>query len=127
MNIVRQDCPCVLIVDDDESIRETFRFLIESAGYSVVTASNGLEALEHLYKNLDPCLIFLDLMMPVMDGWEVARELASDSKFSSIPTVIITAIPGEFNCGDRSLEVLRKPIDGNYILKLVERNCLKQA
>src|SRR6185295_17791050 len=58
----------LLVVEDDDATREMLRYLVQSVGCPVVTAANGLEALEHLRNGLTPCLILLDLMMPVMDG-----------------------------------------------------------
>ena len=66
--------PKVLIVEDDESIREMMRHVLEIEGYSVSIANNGKEALDSLNQDSDlPSIILLDLMMPVLDGWQFYR------------------------------------------------------
>src|SRR4051795_10954972 len=80
----------ILVVDDDEDIRETLRLVLELKDYQVLVASNGLEALEVMRTNR-PQLILLDLMMPVLDGWEFVAELDKDPKLSDTPIVVITA------------------------------------
>jgi CheY-like chemotaxis protein len=114
----------VLIVDDDEAITRMFRFLIESStGCRVVTASNGLEALEELRKDIKPCMILLDLMMPIMNGWQLDCELARDPQLSLIPTIIITAFPEKSLELKRHLRVVQKPVNIETILDLVKKHC----
>jgi CheY-like chemotaxis protein len=111
----------VLVVEDDEGTREMLRYLVESVGCSVVTAANGLEALEHLRKGITPCLILLDLMMPVMDGCAFDHELARDLQLSRIPTVVITAFPERAKSLARHLSVVQKPFEIDQILALVKK------
>ena len=81
----------VLVVDDDPDIRETLRFVLEDAGYPVYTAENGREALEVLADAQPlPGLILLDLMMPVMNGWQLRMELLKDQRLARIPVVVIS-------------------------------------
>ncbi|MEO5970924.1 MAG: response regulator, partial [Bdellovibrionia bacterium] len=61
-------CKCILIIEDEETIRDSLQFFLEFEGYQVYSASNGREGLDILSKLDLPCLILLDLMMPVMDG-----------------------------------------------------------
>ena len=82
----------VLVVEDDEGTREMLRYLVESAGYPVATASNGREALEQLRNGLIPSLILLDLMMPVMDGWQFRAAQLRDGDLLKIPTVVYSAV-----------------------------------
>ncbi len=80
----------VLIVEDDVDIRETLHELLECAGYEASEAANGLEGL--LAARLaPPDLIVLDLMMPVMDGWQFRRAQRSDPALASIPVIVISA------------------------------------
>jgi two-component system chemotaxis response regulator CheY len=84
----------VLVVDDDEAIRELVTQILETEGYRVATASNGAEALETLERHRQrdpewPSVILLDMRMPVLDGWGVARELRG--RGFSIPIVVMTA------------------------------------
>jgi len=80
----------ILVADDEESIRTVVSFTLEQAGYEVETAANGDEALEKVYA-APPDLILLDLMMPMVDGWEVLKLLRSDPQTEKIPVVLLTA------------------------------------
>ena len=86
--------PVILVVDDEDEIRELCRINLEFEGYSVVEAADGVEALEKA-KSERPDLIFLDVMMPRMDGWEVLRQLKEADDTSAIPVVLLTAKTGE--------------------------------
>jgi CheY-like chemotaxis protein len=81
----------VLIIDDDLPVRTALRELFETEGYAVTLAANGRAALNHLRKGLRPCVILLDLMMPVMDGWDFRQEQLADPDVRDIPVVILTA------------------------------------
>jgi CheY-like chemotaxis protein len=111
----------VLVVEDDEATREMLRYLVESTGCSVVTAANGLEALECLRKGVRPSLILLDLMMPVMDGCAFDHELARDLQLSWIPTIVITAFPERAAGLARHNKVVQKPVELDEILALVKQ------
>ena len=84
----------VLVVDDEDDIPELCRVNLEFEGFEVVDAANGPSALE-LAGRARPDVIFLDLMMPVMDGWEVLRRLKEDDATADTPVVILTARTGE--------------------------------
>jgi signal transduction histidine kinase/CheY-like chemotaxis protein len=81
----------VLIVDDDPSTRDALRRLLEKLGLRVAEASNGLEGLRWLEGQQMPALILLDLMMPVMDGFEFLEELQRKPDFGNVPVVVLTA------------------------------------
>lgn len=81
----------VLIVDDDQDIREVFAEALRLVGYSVHTAANGRVALELLSTLKPPCLILLDMMMPIMNGEEFRKRQLTDPALSTIPVVVITA------------------------------------
>ena len=81
----------VLIIDDDLPVRTALKELFETEGYAVTLAANGHAALNHLRKGLRPCAILLDLMMPVMDGWDFRNEQLADPDLKDIPVVILTA------------------------------------
>jgi CheY-like chemotaxis protein len=112
----------VLIIEDDESIRENFQLLLELEGYAVLTASNGQEALEQLRKMISPCLILLDLMMPVMNGQEFLKAKAAEESLSSIPVCIISGVADEPDLPEVATFV-SKPVDLNRLLDLVRRHC----
>jgi CheY-like chemotaxis protein len=116
----------VLVVDDDDDLRETMELLLSTRGHNVVTAANGAEALRSLQDvPAPPCLILLDLMMPVMDGYEMLRRMDADPALSALPVIVLT---GAGPLADRratevNVEVLRKPVDRSKILATVERFC----
>ena len=82
----------VLIVDDDVDIRETLTEILEGRGFEIVSAANGLEALKLLGSlATTPSAILLDLMMPIMDGYEFLEQVAKDPALAAIPVAVITA------------------------------------
>jgi CheY-like chemotaxis protein len=102
----------VLIVDDDADVREALEDLLLERGFSVITASNGAEALKLLRSmNAPPAMILLDIMMPVMDGYGFLAEQRSDPTLSRIPVAIITAGHGVDHARlGQSQHILPKPI-----------------
>lgn len=112
----------VLIVEDDESIRDVFRLALEMDGYKVLQAGNGQEALTVLGSHPKPCLILLDLMMPVMNGWEFATVLERDAALSAIPIVVVTAF-AEMSKGIKALGFIKKPIELKTLLATVRNSC----
>ena len=114
----------VLIVDDDHGIRGVLTQILQDEGHSVSTASNGLEALQTLRKSLRPCVILLDLMMPVMNGWEfMNRRSQEEDGISDIPVVVISADQRarEKATAIGAEDCLEKPIDLNRLIDTVER------
>lgn len=108
--------PSVLVVDDDEAIREVVAEVLRDEGYDVTCAENGVQALRELHKENHPDLVLLDLMMPVMSGWEVLEQLQADNELSRIPVVVVSAMHAP---GVR--EHLAKPIDLERLLATVGR------
>lgn len=111
----------ILVVEDDTSIRELLVELLESEGYEVSSAVNGLEGIRHLQNNLKPDLILIDLMMPVMDGYTFRTEQLKNDLWSTIPTVVMSA---EANAKEKmkSFNItafLSKPVELDTILKTV--------
>jgi DNA-binding response OmpR family regulator len=84
----------VLVVDDEAEIRELCRVNLEFEGFEVIEASNGRDALEAVRRHR-PDVVFLDLMMPGIDGWDVLHELKTDDETADIPVVLLTAKSGE--------------------------------
>ncbi|MGD8717230.1 MAG: response regulator [Candidatus Zixiibacteriota bacterium] len=80
----------ILVVDDEESIRLVVSFTLEQAGYDVENAANGDDCLEKVY-SFSPDLVLLDLMMPLVDGWEVLNLLRSNPETERIPVILLTA------------------------------------
>jgi CheY-like chemotaxis protein len=115
-------CQSVLIVEDEQTIRETLQLTLEIEGYSVYTAENGKDGLEQLRQIPKPCLILLDLMMPVMNGWQFVEALHENTVLTTIPVVVVTA----FNERTRSIRadgVMKKPVDLDALLATVKRYC----
>ena len=81
----------VLVVDDDPELREATSELIEDAGYEVEQAANGAEALARLRASDPPSLVLLDMMMPVMDGWELLSQRKQDARLRGIPVIVVSA------------------------------------
>lgn len=115
----------VLIVDDDPDIREIFALLLTSQGYRVVSAANGAAALARLAEGLRPCLILLDLRMPVMSGAGFRDRQRSDAALSAIPTVVLSA-DREAEESARRLAAqgcLMKPVELADLMATVRRYC----
>lgn len=118
--MMKQD-KVILVVEDDEGIRQVMKLFLEIEGYTVITAANGREGLETLSKASDICLILLDLMMPVMNGWEFIQAL-KDTRHSNTPVVIVTAYADRV--GDVSCQgVLGKPIEPDVLLETIRKWC----
>lgn len=116
--------PLVFVVDDDDDTRNCVCSVLEEEGYGVASAKNGQDALEQLKRIERPNLVLLDLMMPVMSGWDVLDELRKNPTLAALPVVVFTAA-GESGVGDRGLAkpVLRKPIDLDLLLDMVNKIC----
>ena len=82
--------PRVVIADDDPDIRRLVQITVSNAGCDVTVAADGEEALE-LIRSAPPDLVILDVLMPRMDGWEVAKELKSDPQTQEVPIMFLTS------------------------------------
>jgi CheY-like chemotaxis protein len=83
--------PPVLVVEDDREQRETLCAMLDFEGFEHVSAANGREALDYLNKSGAPCVVLLDLEMPVMNGWDFRAKQLADEGLSRIPVVVVTA------------------------------------
>jgi CheY-like chemotaxis protein len=88
-----------------------------------VPAANGQEALVYLNSKERPCVILLDLMMPVMDGWEFRRQQQGDQRFSEIPVVVITAAGKQGSSSIAAARVLPKPLQLDQVLEALAEYC----
>jgi CheY-like chemotaxis protein len=111
----------VMVVDDDTDIRETLTELLVEEGYAVSAFGNGHLALEALRAGQRPGVILLDLMMPVMDGWEFRRAQLADPALDEIPVVLITAVGTQRIRSEEFSQVLRKPLRLDRVLDAVAR------
>lgn len=98
------------------------RFL-ELEGYNVEIASNGKQALERLNAGVHPCVILLDLMMPVMDGWQFRRQQIQDAAIADIPVIVVSAAGRERLAEVDADAYLSKPVDLEQLLARVTEYC----
>jgi CheY-like chemotaxis protein len=119
----------ILLVEDDDWIRQELAELLAEEGYSVLQASNGAEALTHLHKIKNPCVILLDLMMPVMNGWGFRAAQRADAHLASIPVVVMTGIADAEREASKlgAAQCLRKPFEFEAVLEAVHRHCGSRA
>lgn len=118
-------CGEILIVEDDEDLREDLAFLIRHRGYPVATAENGQEALQWIADNGRPCVIILDLMMPVMDGPSFHQALLANPNTQTLPVFVVS---GAAEVGRKARDMgvagwFEKPIDLDRLLETVADHC----
>jgi CheY-like chemotaxis protein len=116
----------LLVVDDDDDIREALSSIIREAGYSVDEAAHGRAALDYLRSSPNlPCIVLLDLMMPVMNGWDFIGEISRDPNLRSIPVVLVTADARGASTDPRTrdLPVILKPLDLGNLMSMVQQYC----
>lgn len=114
----------VLLVDDDRGSSEALAEFLSLSGHDVRCATNGSEALQLLVDSQDPpALIFLDLMMPVLDGWSFLAERAKNPLLAEIPVVIVSACRDVTQKAKEAgaVAVMCKPVEPQSILRVVER------
>jgi CheY-like chemotaxis protein len=115
-------CP-VLIVEDDADLREMMAQLLSLEGFQTATAANGREALEYLHHSESPDVILLDLMMPVMDGWEFRRLQQADPALAAVPVIVLSALDQNRTADVTASAFLKKPLDFDRLLQLVRSYC----
>ena len=119
-------CGHIMVVEDDEGVRETLRDLLELEGFRVFAAENGREGLQLLQSTGEPCLILLDLMMPVMSGWEFLEALKeehprvlTDTRVAVVSAAAdVIEVQQEYGC-----PVLNKPLNIERLLELARERC----
>lgn len=114
----------ILVVEDETEVRESMREHLERSGYQVLTAADGMEAVEQGRKG-EPDLILLDIMLPILDGYRVLKLLKSDERYRKIPILVITA---RADAEDWALAVecgasgcLSKPVRPQDLLEKIDR------
>lgn len=117
----------ILLIEDDDLLREGLKQVLEEDGYRVVPASDGSAAMELLLGGeVAPCLILLDLMMPGMNGWDFLALHARHPSLSKVPIVVASAYP----FAEKEVVpgiVLRKPFSPARLKQIIEENCLCTA
>ncbi len=111
--------PTILVVDDEVAIAEVLQDLLEDEGYRVVTASNGREALACV-ADVRPDVVMSDVMMPMMDGWQLCEVLQTDPSFPSIPIVLMSAAAQPHSRdGCSSTGFVPKPFNLDAVLRTI--------
>ena len=115
-----------MVIEDDGDIRDSLMEFLEENGFAVIGACDGHDALSKLEQSeLPPCLIILDLMMPVMDGRGFRERQLSERRFADIPVVVISA-NRDVTAGSQGLDPIAsfaKPINLSSLLTVVRRHC----
>jgi CheY-like chemotaxis protein len=115
----------VLVVEDDGDVRDAVAASLRDEGYVVAEAENGRLALDWLQSNADPCLVLLDLWMPVMTGIELHAVMAQDPRLAAVRLVVVSAAGDARTQAQQmgAIAFLRKPLDLHDLLATVERYC----
>jgi CheY-like chemotaxis protein len=115
--------PCVLVVEDDSDVREFMRTLLQLSGYETMVAENGAVALRMMQARR-PCLVLLDLMMPVMDGFSFREQQVKEPALKDVPVVCVSAVYDAKEVARRlHLPCIAKPVHVESILEAVAERC----
>lgn len=110
----------ILIVDDEPGLCESLRDFLEDEGYTVATARNGAEALNLLQADELPCMMILDLIMPVVTGNQVYETMQNDPRLAKVPIIVSTSDPSRAPAGAM---IMKKPINLDRLLGTVRNHC----
>jgi len=122
MSSTQSQCP-VLIVEDDEDLRDMMAQMLTIEGFAATAVANGREALDYLHQAIKPHVILLDLMMPVMDGWEFRRRQQCDPKLAQVPVVVVTAAGQYGTSSIDAARILPKPLRLEHVLDALREYC----
>lgn len=113
----------ILVVDDNIDIRLLLKKRLENEGYEVLTAENGLDAQNAILSN-PPCVVILDLMMPVMDGWQFLEWKKSQAKeLADLPVLVVSAVSNNTKTPDGVAGFLKKPVSVTHMLEHIQIHC----
>jgi len=116
----------VLVVEDDDEIRDLLDEMLTDTGFAVTTARNGKAGLELLRAGTHPDIVLLDLMMPVMDGWQLRAEMLADAELAKIPVIIVSGA-ADMQDDDSALaaaRILTKPVKWPVLLEAIRAHAL---
>jgi CheY-like chemotaxis protein len=121
---VSEQSPLILIADDEDDIKMILSMYLETCGLRVLTAYDGLDAIERI-KESKPDLVLMDIMMPVLDGVEVTRQIKSAEETRDIPIVMLTAA-AQSEMVERALkagaeEYIAKPFEPDRVKEVIDR------
>jgi CheY-like chemotaxis protein len=108
----------ILVVDDDDDVRESIAELLEHHGYTVVQQRDGRQAEQYLTSNAPPACLILDLMMPRLDGWALAA-LMRQGRLPQVPLIVITAAGDRWGYPAPAERLLKKPLDVDRLMSMV--------
>ena len=111
-----------MVVEDDEDLSLSLRYMLEELGYRAICASNGREALSRLEEDT-PSLLLVDLFMPVMGGIEFLHALRTEPRLRAIPKVIMTAANDQMVGVKEDVSVLYKPLDFELLTRVLKQYC----
>lgn len=112
----------ILLVEDHADLREVTAYVLEESDFRVIQAENGQEALERLYQmEGGPKAILLDLMMPVMNGWQFLDALQKLPDFATVPVVVLSAMENDWPVN--VFGHLKKPADSEVIVSQLRKAC----
>ncbi|MBC7692421.1 MAG: response regulator [Methylotenera sp.] len=122
-------CPKIFVIEDDRDIREAFVSILESEGYGVESFADGQKAIDRLYTAPEPCLILLDMMMPIMNGEEFMEHFHKlPATILPIPVFLVSATSNAKHSGKMGCKgFVKKPIDLNALLMMVGEFCKKNS
>jgi CheY-like chemotaxis protein len=118
------DRPELLLVDDDDELRELLAQTLQECGFSVVTAANGKEALDRLRSAVLPAAVLLDLNMPIMNGWQFCAAKKADDTLKALPVIVMSAAAKTDPASPYFLdvdEVVPKPVEIDELLAAIGR------
>ena len=110
----------ILVIDDDVDVRNVMSLLLRAEGYRVATAANGRDALDYLGQGEVPDLILLDVMMPVMDGWQFLQRQQQDPALAQIPIIILSAASDVTSV---AVAHFQKPVPFDQLLETIKKYC----
>jgi two-component system, sensor histidine kinase and response regulator len=110
----------VLIVDDEADIRDSLQEFFQEEGYLVSTAANGADALDRLGEEDLPCVVILDILMPILDGNEVYQRMQRDPRLARVPVIVSTSDPSRAPSG---VMIMKKPTNLSRLLQAVQQHC----
>ena len=113
----------VMVVEDEQEARDFLVQILEFEGFKAIGFANGAEALAYLESSEQPCLIILDIRMPVMSGPEFREVQQQNPKWSAIPVVVVTAFEPSAAIGLSPLRIFRKPFDVRALVEVIRANC----
>jgi twitching motility two-component system response regulator PilG len=120
----------VMVIDDSKTIRRTAESLLKKAGCEVITATDGFEALS-MVADLHPDVIFVDIMMPRLDGYQTCALIKHNDDYKNIPVIMLSSKDGLFDRARGRIvgseEYLTKPFTKDELLSAIKRHCLSEA